>query len=310
METQRKTSIIHLAPTASHPQGAIFMYIETLSPAIEAFIRPDEGANIGLVRTNVGCVIIDTPTFPSEMRNLLDAVAIAASDVKLVINTHYHADHTWSNQVFDCPIIAHRLCRETMEAKLKSDWSPAGIEKMIEEYEKEDPAAAAKMRSNLNDLVIRLPTEAIVEHKALLWGDVLLELIPMGGHTPGSTIVWFPNERILFASDLLFIGRYPYIDEADIPALIEILTNLPKLDARMIVPGHGPLCNNDEVIELRNYLKETWEWTKAQLQEGRSSLEIASDTTSPQYVDKDKPPGRRSQNIRVMINQISKNPSF
>lgn len=285
------------------------MHIETFSPGIKAFIRPDEGANIGLIHTDEGYILIDTPTFPLDMRNLLDAAKIAASDVKLVINTHYHADHTWSNQVFDCPITAHRLCRETMEIKLKDAWSPAGIEKMLSEYEKEDPEAAAETRGKLGNLTVRLPTEVMEGRKVMQWGDVRLELIHMGGHTPDSIIVYLPNEKVLFAGDLLFIDRYPYIDEANIPNLIEALKKLLEFGTKVTVPGHGPLCGGDEIIELRDYLEKTWQWTKAQLQAGRSLAEIAADTSAPQCGDKDEPSGRRAQNIRVMAEQISRNSS-
>jgi cyclase len=285
------------------------MHIETLSSRAKAFVRPAEGANIGLVHTDEGYVLIDTPTFPPDMRNLLNAAEITASDVRLVINTHYHADHTWSNQVFDCPILAHRLCRETMETKLKNEWSLAGIEEMLREYEKEDPGGGAETRAKLDNLTVRLPTEVIDERKAMQWEGVRLELIHVGGHTPGSVIVWLPNEKTLFASDLLFIGRYPYIDEANIPDLIEALKKLPDFGAKTIVPGHGPLCGSDEIIQLRNYLEGTWEWTKTQLRAGRSAEKCASDANSPQYVDKDEPPGRREQNIRVMAEQIKKGSS-
>ena len=285
------------------------MQIEALSSRVKAFVRPDEGANIGLVQTNSGYVLIDTATFTLEMQNLLSAAEIATSDVKLVINTHYHADHTWSNQIFDCPILAHRLCRETMKSKLKDEWSPAGIEKMLREYEKEDPEAADETHSKLGKLIVRLPTRVIDNDEEIQFGDVRLELVHMGGHTPGSIIVWSPDEEILFAGDLLFIGRYPYLAEANIPDLIEALKKLPEFGARTIVPGHGPLCGIDEVAKLRRYLGETWEWTKAQLQTGRSIEEFVSDVSSPQYGEQDKRDERREQNIRVMADQIKKNAS-
>ena len=285
------------------------MQIESLSSRVTAFVRPDEGANIGLVHTEEGYVLIDTPTFLADMRDLLDAAEISAEDVRLVINTHYHADHTWSNQIFDCPILAHRLCHETMETKLKDEWSPAGIEKMLSEYEKEDPEAAVETRAKLGDLTIRPPTEGIDARRSMQWGGVRLELTPMGGHTPDSIIVWLPDEKILFAGDLLFIDRYPYIAEANIPDLIEALKKLPEFGARTIVPGHGPLCGANEVATLRRYLGEAWEWTKAQLQTGRSVEEFVSDANSPQYGSQDKQDERRVQNIRVMAEQIKEGAS-
>jgi cyclase len=281
------------------------MRIEELSLGVKAFVRPDEGANVGFIDTDKGWIVIDTTSSPAEIQALLDAAGVKPEEICLVINTHYHADHTWGNQVFDCPILAHRLCRDRMKANLKGSWSPAGIAKMLDEYEARDPTAATELRQKLTDLSITLPTEVIAGHRALRLGNVRIELIHLDGHTPGSVIVWLPDATVLYAGDLLFIGRYPYISDADTPSLIEALKKLLGFKATKIVPGHGPLCGVPEVVKLRNYLQSTWGWTKDQLKKGRSIEEIASDRAAPRYVEEDQPRGRREENIRVMAEQIA-----
>ncbi len=97
------------------------MEILTIDPLTSAFIRPAEGANVGLIRTLRGMVLIDTTSSPAEIQALFEAVHVSTDKVRLVVNTHSHSDHTWGNQVFTCPIIAHRLCKEQMEASLKKN---------------------------------------------------------------------------------------------------------------------------------------------------------------------------------------------
>ena len=133
------------------------MEIVEVSPGVAAFVRLDEGANIGLIRTADGVVVVDTTSSPPDMQKLLDADGVSASEACLVINTHYHSDHTWGNQLFDCPILAHRLCREKMVANLAGPWSAEAIEASIIEGEKTDPDWAREARVKLADLRITEP---------------------------------------------------------------------------------------------------------------------------------------------------------
>ena len=92
------------------------------SPSVIVFQRPDEGANASLIQTAKGAVVIDTTSCPADMQALLDAADVSPADVCLVINTHSHSDHTWGNQLFDCPILAHNVCHETMVANMEGSW--------------------------------------------------------------------------------------------------------------------------------------------------------------------------------------------
>ena len=91
------------------------MQMMEVSPGVVAFVRPTEGANASLIRTGEGIVIVDTTSCAADMMGLLDVARASPAEACLAINTHQHSDHTWGNQLFDCPIVAHRLCREAME---------------------------------------------------------------------------------------------------------------------------------------------------------------------------------------------------
>lgn len=250
-----------------------------------AFLRPDEGANVGLIRTAAGVVVVDTTSCPADMRALLNAVGVSVTDVALVINTHQHSDHTWGNQVFDCPILAHELCKVAMAANLGGAWRLETIRAAIEARGEREPQWTAEMRHKIEGLEITLPTETLSERRDLEIGGVRLEVIHMDAHSPGLCVVWLPDAGVLYASDLIFQGRYPFIADADLPELLSALKRLPEFGAQTIVPGHGVLCGEAEIEALWAYYQETWARTIDHLAQGHSADEAAADSAYPRYAE-------------------------
>jgi len=87
--------------------------------------------------------------------------------------------------------------------------------------------------------------------------DMEVQILHVGPcHQVGDTIVWMPKERVLFAGDVLFrlctpmgwVGTYEKWFEA-----LDMIVN--KLKPEVIVPGHGPVCGVDGVIEMKAYLE-------------------------------------------------------
>jgi cyclase len=261
------------------------MQVVRISERVTAFVRPDEGANVGLVRTPQGVVVVDTTSCAADMQALLGAAQVAAGDACMVINTHSHSDHTWGNQLFNCPILAHRSCAETMAANLESAWKLENVESAIAERGMTDPEWAREMRVKLAGLRITSPTETFEGRRDTEIGGVQLQVIHVDAHSPGSSMVWLPEEEVLFAGDLIFEGRYPFIGDADIPELIVALKRLPAFGARAIVPGHGLLCGEAEIAALVDYLHGTWSRTIDHLAQGHSADEAAADPGYPRYAE-------------------------
>jgi cyclase len=257
-----------------------------VAPGIVAFLDVGGGPNSGLVQTPDGPgVVIDTSISPIDMQARLDAVDAKGSDIELVINTHFHTDHTWGNQLFACPILSHRACRDQMVANLADEWSPEEVAAWIKERAESDPDWAEEMHEKWADLAIVLPTEIFEKRYETTIGGVELHVIHFGGHTPGSSVVWLPKARVLFAGDLIFEGRYPYIGDANIPVLIDGLKRLPEFRARTIIPGHGAPCGAAEIDALVSYLEQSWVRTADHLAQGHSEDETAADPTYPEYAD-------------------------
>jgi len=215
-----------------------------IAEGIVAFTHPGGRSSCGMISTQDGIVLVDTTARPVDIQECLELAGAAPEDVCQVLLTHSHSDHTSGIPLFDCPVLAHNLTTQRIK-KRETDRSKTQI-----------------------------PTDTFEGKKNLDIGRVKIEMTHVGGHTPGSSVVYLPVERILFVGDLIFEGRYPFLATANVLRLMEVLRWLPSLGARMIVPGHGELCGYDEVRHQLANIEGTWGLTKKHLAL-RHNLELA-----------------------------------
>jgi glyoxylase-like metal-dependent hydrolase (beta-lactamase superfamily II) len=283
------------------------MQVLEIDSQVKAFIRPEDGANVGLIQAEDCMLLIDTASSPAEIRGLLSAVDTQPEQVSQVVNTHFHTDHTWGNQLFDCPILAHRLCLERMRLNLQDEWSEAELQAYRLELEQTNPQKAEEVRLLLQELHIKLPNQVFERQVENEIGNLKYVVIHMGGHTPDSAIVWLPERGILFASDLIFQGRYPYLFDANIPDWIVTLQRLTEYHAQVIIPGHGVRCSAADIAHLKNYLQETWDRVGEHIRQGHTAEETVIDAAFPFFA-----PGKYEKlhqvNIRLIYEQITSPP--
>lgn len=204
-------------------------------------------SNAGFVVTPAGVVVIDALGSPQLARELLEAIArITPQPVTHVVVTHYHADHIYGLQEFrrrGAKIVAHRAALEYIH----SDTAATRLQASRAEL---GPWIDARTELVTPDQWLDGPGELVV-------GGTRLVLQPVGpAHTPEDLVVFLPAERVLFAGDLVFRGRIPFVGQADSRQWIAALDTLVKMDALVVVPGHGALSTSARAdMELtRDYL--------------------------------------------------------
>ncbi len=222
-----------------------------VSPGVVAFVHPEGRSNCGLIQTTEGAVLVDTTARPVDIRACLALAGVSAADICLILLTHSHSDHTSGISLFDCPVLAHRLTRQRI-GKRGTDRAKT-----------------------------QMPTEVFEDRRELEIGGVKLEIIHAGGHTPGSSVVWLSETGVLFAGDLIFEGRYPFLATANVPHLMEALRWIPSLGAQVIVPGHGTLCGNEEILRQLEYIERTWARTAEHVALGHGVEEAVHDPAYP-----------------------------
>lgn len=241
------TSIAQAAPLKLLPVAPNIWFVQG-----EAALGTPENrnfiSNAGVVVTPAGVVVIDALGSPAAAESLLEAIrAVTPLPVRYVVLTHYHADHIYGLQVFKgrgATIIAHESGRDY----LQSDTAQLRLQASRETLA---PWIDAKTRLIPADRWIRGDTTLE------LGGERLLLRHVGPAHTPEDLTVWVERSRVLFAGDLAFRGRVPYVGQADSRGWIAALSKLIATIPEVIVPGHGPLSTHalDDLRMTRDYLQ-------------------------------------------------------
>ena len=256
---------------AAHGAWAAALALQPVAPNIwfvqgEAALGTQENrnfiSNAGVIVTPAGVVVVDALGSPAVAADLLEAIrGITPLPVRYVILTHYHADHIYGLQVFKdqgATVLAHEAGREY----LQSDAAQLRLQATRESLA---PWVDAKTRLVPADRWLHAD-------ETLELGGVRLQLRHVGpAHTPEDLTVFVEGARVLFAGDLAFRGRIPYVGQADSRGWIAALTRLINSAPAAIVPGHGPM-STEALADLRltrdylQYLRDTMGRAAADMQ--------------------------------------------
>lgn len=211
--------------------------------------RGSEGRpNAGFVVTDSGVVVIDAMASPAQGNALLRAIrSVTPLPVKWVVLTHHHPDHHFGAVVFrrlGAKIIAHPdrrvLASEGGEDALVADWvRVVGLDAMRGFEFSDTPDRPVTTRDTLR-----------------LGGSTLVIEHPGAAHSAGDLIVWLPDERILFAGDLLIEDGVTMVVDGSSAKLLHALALIDSLRPRGVVPGHGaiPAQPGQLVTRTREYI--------------------------------------------------------
>jgi cyclase len=185
----------------------------------------------GVIAGPQWAVLIDTLATPDETMLIREFIEHELSlQVRYVINTHYHADHTWVNCYFPgATIISHALCRELMRER--------GIP-ALENAKKQNVA--------LRQAKIVLPHLTFENGELnLRVGKKNLILSQTLGHSSDSISVLAEEDRILFAGDAFM--PLPYIVDGNIDDLAASIKKIGRMGLENIVQGHGDIVLRGEI---------------------------------------------------------------
>ncbi len=186
--------------------------------------------------SNVYCVdgelLVDTGTgtFVEQTLEQMDRFDVEIGDIKKIVLSHEHFDHTGAAKQFkektDAEVLAHKEAEltedRTLSAAFDSDFEPPEVDRRLEE----------------ND---------VVKTK-----NYSFKVLHVPGHSPGSIILWDDDRGVLISGDLLFTDGFGRTDipGGDEEAIKKSLRRVKKFDnISVLLPGHGTPASNDNIYD-------------------------------------------------------------
>ncbi len=254
------------------------MELQEIGRDVYACLQEDTGlgkSNSGLVNRGGG-MVIDTFWDLPHTRELIRTYAdVWSKPAERVVNTHRNGDHCWGNQLFDgAEIIAHRACGEMFATE-----NPAAMQALRDAGgEGADPLmqafAGALSEFDFRDIKLTPPTTVFDDSLDIELDGVQVRLIHVGpAHTAGDVLVHLPEQKVVFAGDVLFRLCTPIGWEGTYDQWIAALDRIVALAPEVVVPGHGPLCGVEGPREMRAYLEYVRGEAKPLFEQGLPVLE-------------------------------------
>ena len=281
--------------------------LEQLADGVYAAIHADDGwatCNAGIIDLGDRTLVFDTFMSPEAAEDLRNAAeSLTGHPVYAVINSHPHNDHIWGNQAFypGVDIISTTRTRELIETEgpLEIRGFQAGAQKNLDILRdqlanSQDEITKAHLKVFIvyfQAILATLPLLNICLPNLTFMGDLTLsgpkrtaKLISFeGGHSGSDAILYLPADGVVFMSDLLFIGGHPYLPDGDPDKIKQILAQIRKLQAKIFVPGHGPVGQTLHLDWMDGYINTLDELVRKAMEKGASEEEIGKIAMPSEY---------------------------
>lgn len=237
--------------------------------------RPILGAIVG----NMDALIVDAGNSPDHANLLLRELAkVTAVSPKFLVLTHWHWDHVFGTAAFDVPIIASPETRRLVAEMAELDWSDAALDGRVAAgteiaFCRDMIKAEWPDRSNLK---LRVPDMTYTNPLDLDLGDVACRVVHAGGdHAPDSSVVYVPQDRVVFLGDCLYEDLHHGPRNYTVPKLFPLIDRLLSFEADFYIWGHHPEpMSGAEMVEFTTLLR-TIGHTVERIGSNRGQIEAA-----------------------------------
>lgn len=266
--------------------------------------------NVTAIVTEGGVVVVDAPSVRLARMHLAALRKITDQPVRYLVNTHWHYDHVFGNQVYkeafpDVQIIAQargKLMSDRRNPRIVErfggDWGEnylKDLERAVETRQNDDGGAmtedeyrrtieaAGSVRRNLpsfKETRYTPPTLTFERSLDLILGGREIRILHFQGHSRGDAVVHLPRENILITGDLV-IHPVPYGIRSFFEPWVDTLEELMQMNATAIIPGHGDVLHSNTYLALlrdlfASMLRQTYEAVEKglTLEETREHIDI------------------------------------
>jgi cyclase len=249
-------------PAAAQQQDFSKVEMKVIPISGSIYMLQGAGGNIGVSAGKDGILIVDDQYAPLAEKIRVALRLINPGNLKFVLNTHFHGDHTGSNAAFgpEAPIIA----QENVRKRLSSEQTVRG--------NKVPPSPAEA-------LPVITFADAVSVH---FNGEEIKAIHFPHGHTDGDSVIFFTKSNVVHMGDDFFVGRFPFIDLENGGSVQGLIDNVGKVIAQIpadakIIPGHGALSTVEDLKTYHRMLTETTDAVRKGMAASKSLEQLQAD---------------------------------
>jgi len=247
-------------------------------------------ANCGLVHSDGEALLVDTPYTPALTETFLAATRRVTGGTApgTVVATHANGDHTWGNQ---CLTGSEILATEAALEHQCVEPTPQELHALVWESDPDQPLGWYFRRHfgkfDFSGIQVLPPTATFTGRHDLTVGRIPVELHEVGpAHTVGDLVVHLPEQRVVFAGDIVFSGDHPCHWAGPLDRISAAGERILAFDPEWIVPGHGPLMTPEQLRTYIAYLDDLSDQALLLHGQGKTPIEAARI-----LIDEDRYPG-------------------
>jgi glyoxylase-like metal-dependent hydrolase (beta-lactamase superfamily II) len=251
------------------------------------------GGNVTVQIGELGVVVVDTGTAAMAEKVIAAIRKLSDKPIQYIINTHVHPDHTGGNAKI-------RAAGVTITgANVTADIRDARQGAAILAHQNVQDRMSAPSGKQAPTPSESWPTDTYTSgKKELFFNDEPIEIIHQPqAHTDGDSLVFFRHSDVVSTGDIFTTTGYPFIDlanggtiQGEIAALNRVLDiTIPKHDEEggtFVVPGHGRLCDEWEVVEYRDMVTIVRDRVQAMINKSATLEQVKAAHPTADYDDR------------------------
>jgi glyoxylase-like metal-dependent hydrolase (beta-lactamase superfamily II) len=286
-----QTANSHTPPAAAQQPNFSNVEIKVTKVADTVYMLEGMGGNIAVSVGDDGIFMVDDQFAPMAPKIKAALKGISDKPVRFLLNTHYHGDHVGGNAEFGpaALIIAQDNVRKRLEEGTIG-WNGNKVPPT--------PKEGLPVLTFNDRLTLHLNGE-----------DIRITHIP-NAHTDGDSVVFFPQANVVHMGDLFVTYGFPIVDVNNgghvsgmIAGIEQFFSALPA-DVK-VIPGHGPLCNVEDVRKFVAMMKETRALVAQAAQQGKTPEQMKQAHLLAKYEDLGKGMIKADQWIDLLYAEVT-----
>jgi cyclase len=245
--------------------------------------------NSGVIVTNEGVLVLDALESEATGRAEREAISsVIKQPVRFLVSSTFHDNYSKGNLAY--PEV-FKIAHENYRIDFLEQMQRGG-------------ASAEEQRA-------RLPNQTFRDRMTLYLGGKEIQVLYLGpGHTRGDSIIFVPQDRIAYLSELFFSGEFPNSAQGYGVSWLRVLDALEALGADIFVPGHGPIPEDPRetrtvLHRMRQIFVDARDAVQNQIARGATEDQAVAEVKLQQYENLPTYKEQRENMLRRMYKELT-----